>query len=82
MPQIGWSEILVIILVAIIVIGPKDLPIVLRKFIQIKNGIKNYVNSFQKGIDDIVQEQEKDIKKIRLFIIRDLSSKRCSVTLD
>ena len=47
MPQIGWSEILVIILVAIIVIGPKDLPIVLRKFIQIKNGIKNYVNSFQ-----------------------------------
>jgi sec-independent protein translocase protein TatB len=60
MPQIGWSEILVIILVAIIVIGPKDLPVVLRKFIQ----IKNYVNSFQKGIDDIVQEQEKDIKKI------------------
>ena len=82
MPQIGWSEILVIILVAIIVIGPKDLPIVLRKFIQIKNGIKNYVNSFQKGIDDIVQEQEKDIKKIRLFIILDLNSKRCSVTLD
>ena len=34
MPQIGWSEILVIILVAIIVIGPKDLPIVVRKFIQ------------------------------------------------
>ena len=32
--------------------------------VQIKNGIKNYVNSFQKGIDDIVQEQEKDIKKI------------------
>ena len=64
MPQIGWSEILVIILDAIIVIGPKDLPIVHRKFIQIKNGIKNYVNSFQKGIDDIVQEQEKDIKKI------------------
>jgi sec-independent protein translocase protein TatB len=64
MPQIGWSEILVIILVAIIVIGPKDLPVVLRKFIQLKNGIKNYFNSFQKGIDDIVQEQEKDIKKI------------------
>ena len=64
MPQIGWSEILVRILVAILVIGPKDLPVVIRKFIQIKNGIKNYVNSFQKGIDDIVQEQEKDIKKI------------------
>ncbi len=64
MPQIGWSEILVIILVAIIVIGPKDLPVVVKKFIQIKNGIKNYVNSFQKSMDDIVYEHEKDIKKI------------------
>ena len=64
MPQIGWSEILVNILVAIIVIGPKDLPVVVKKFIQIKNGIKNYVNSFQKSMDDIVEEHEKDIKKI------------------
>jgi sec-independent protein translocase protein TatB len=64
MPQIGWSEILVIILVAIIVIGPKDLPVVVRKFIQIKNGIKNYINSFQKSMEDIVEEHEKDIKKI------------------
>jgi sec-independent protein translocase protein TatB len=64
MPQIGWSEILVIILVAIIVIGPKDLPVVVRKFIQIKNGIKNYINSFQKSMDEIVEEHEKDIKKI------------------
>ena len=64
MPQIGWSEILVIILVAIIVIGPKDLPIVVRKFIQIKNVIKNYINSFQKSMDEIVEEHEKDIKKI------------------
>ena len=64
MPQIGWSEILVIVLVAIIVIGPKDLPVVVKKFIRIKNGIKNYVNSFQKSMDDIVEEHEKDIKKI------------------
>jgi len=64
MPQIGWSEILVIVLVAIIVIGPKDLPVVVKKFIQIKNGIKNYLNSFQKSMDDIVEEHEKDIKKI------------------
>ena len=71
MPQIGWSEILVIILVAIIVIGPKDLPIVLRKFIQIKNGIKNYVNSFQKGIDDIVHG-----KNIAFGIFRGLRNEK------
>ena len=76
MPQIGWSEILVIILVAIIVIGPKDLPVVIRKFIQIKNGIKNYVNSFQKGIYDIVQEQEEDIKKIIDINLEDENKKK------
>ena len=76
MPQIGWSEILVIILVAILVIGPKDLPVVIKKFVQIKNGIKNYVNSFQKGIDDIVQEQEKDIKKIVNIDLDDEIKKR------
>ena len=31
MPQIGWSEILVIVVLTIIIIGPKDIPIVLRK---------------------------------------------------
>ncbi len=76
MPQIGWSEILVIILVAILVIGPKDLPVVIKKFVQIKNGIKNYVNSFQKGIDDIVQEQEKDIKKIVNIDLDDENKKK------
>ena len=76
MPQIGWSEVLVIILVAILVIGPKDLPVVVKKFVQIKNGIKNYVNSFQKGIDDIVKEQEKDIKKIVNIDLEDENKKK------
>ena len=31
MPQIGWFELLIVVLVAILVIGPKDFPIVLRK---------------------------------------------------
>ncbi len=76
MPQIGWSEVLVIILVAILVIGPKDLPVVVKKFVQIKKGIKNYVNSFQKGIDDIVQEQKKDIKKIVNIDLEDENKKK------
>ena len=76
MPQIGWSEVLVIILVAILVVGPKDLPVVVKKFVQIKNGIKNYVNSFQKGIDDIFQEQEKDIKKIVNIDLEDENKKK------
>ena len=31
MPQIGWVELLLIIIVAILVIGPKDFPIVLKR---------------------------------------------------
>ena len=31
MPQIGWFEILIIVVLAIVVIGPKDFPIVLKK---------------------------------------------------
>jgi sec-independent protein translocase protein TatB len=64
MPQIGWSEILIILIVAIIVIGPKDIPVVIRKFVQIKNTIKNYASSFQKNIDDIVVQTEKQVNKV------------------
>ena len=31
MPQIGWSELLIIVVLAILIIGPKDLPVVLKK---------------------------------------------------
>lgn len=31
MPQIGWSELLVIIVLAVLIIGPKDLPVVVKK---------------------------------------------------
>ena len=31
MPQIGWSELLVIIVLAILIIGPKDFPVVVKK---------------------------------------------------
>ena len=41
MPQIGWFEILIIVGVAIVVIGPKDFPVVLKKLdhglVQLKN---------------------------------------------
>ena len=42
MPQIGWFELLLIILVAILVIGPKDFPTVLRKIGSWTTKIKKY----------------------------------------
>ena len=47
MPQIGWFEILIIVGIAIIVIGPKDFPYVLKKIGSWIGNLKRTVNNFQ-----------------------------------
>ena len=56
MPQIGWFEILIIVAVAIVVIGPKDFPIMLRKIGSWIGTIKRYVNNFQDQISILDNE--------------------------
>ena len=51
MPQIGWFELLVIVVVAILIIGPKDFPIVLRKISSWIRTIKNYIHKIQKEVN-------------------------------
>ena len=67
MPQIGWFEILIIVGIAIIVIGPKDFPYVLKKIGSWIGNLKRTVNNFQNQIseidEDIVQDQTKSEKK-------------------
>ena len=53
MPQIGWFELLVIIIVAILVIGPKDFPIVLKKIGTWVGSIKRYFSDVQKNVNEI-----------------------------
>ena len=55
MPQIGWFEILLIVLIAIIVIGPKDFPLVLKKIGSWIGSIKRYVSNIQKEVSDIAE---------------------------
>ena len=43
MPQIGWFEILIIVAVAIVIIGPKDFPFMLKK---INKNINELINLF------------------------------------
>ena len=52
MPQIGWFEILIIVVVAILVIGPKDFPVVLKK-------IGNWIGSTKRYFIDIQNKVEK-----------------------
>jgi sec-independent protein translocase protein TatB len=61
MPQIGWLELLVIVVIAILVIGPKDFPVVLRKLGTWTKTIKKYFSDVQSNINDITNLEE-DIK--------------------
>ena len=53
MPQIGWFEILIIVSVAIIVVGPKDFPVMINKVGSWIGSIKRYVNNIQNQVTDI-----------------------------
>ena len=53
MPQIGWFEILIIVSIAIIVIGPKDFPVVLKKIGSWIGSIKRYVSNLQQEVTSI-----------------------------
>ena len=60
MPQIGWFEILVIVVIAILVIGPKDFPVVLRKIGNWINTTKAYIANLTSNIDEITNSSITD----------------------
>tara|TARA_B100001996_G_C18373686_1_gene482580 strand:+ start:16 stop:246 length:231 start_codon:yes stop_codon:yes gene_type:complete len=62
MPQIGWFEILIIVAVSIIVIGPKDFPFMLKKIGSWIGSIKKYINDVQKEIS-IIDDKDLEINK-------------------
>ena len=71
MPQIGWLEILAVVIIAILVLGPKEFPIALKKIGHYIGKLKNTFSSFQREISQITKEvdpdkfinEDKDLKK-------------------
>jgi sec-independent protein translocase protein TatB len=62
--DVGWDEMALIAAVSLIVIGPKDLPAVLRQVGRWTRKARDMASEFQSGIDDMVRESElADIKK-------------------
>ena len=57
MPQIGWFELLIVVLVAILVIGPKDFPIVLKKIGNWIGSTKRYFSDIQQKVNETVDEE-------------------------
>ncbi|MEE9590193.1 MAG: Sec-independent protein translocase protein TatB [Hyphomicrobiaceae bacterium] len=56
--DIGWSELLVIAVVAVIVVGPKDLPRMLRSIGQLVGQIRRMANEFTRQFDEALRESE------------------------
>tara|TARA_B110000037_G_C16781103_1_gene367387 strand:- start:198 stop:431 length:234 start_codon:yes stop_codon:yes gene_type:complete len=66
MPTIGWFEILIIVAIAIVVIGPKDFPFMLRKAGSWIGVVKKYISNIQNEVADLeldnIQSEEPKIK--------------------
>ena len=56
MPTIGWFEILIIVVVAIIIVGPKDFPLMLNKVGSWIGSIKRYVSNVQREVSSITED--------------------------
>jgi sec-independent protein translocase protein TatB len=56
--DIGWSEILVIIVVAIVVVGPKDLPKLMGTFGHYAGKLRRAAADFQRQFDEAMREAE------------------------
>src|SRR5688572_29257277 len=64
MLDIGWTEMLVIAVVAIVVVGPKDLPRLLRTVGGYVTKVRRMAGDFQKQLNEAVRESElEDVRK-------------------
>ena len=63
MPTIGWFEILIIVAIAIVVLGPKDFPVMLKKVGSWIGVAKKHINNLQSEVSNIDIETDNIEKK-------------------
>ena len=63
MPTIGWFEILIVVAIAIVVLGPKDFPIMLKKVGSWIGTAKKHINNIQNEVSNIDIEDNQIDKK-------------------
>lgn len=73
MLDVGWSEMLVIAVVMIVVVGPKDLPQMLRTFGRMMAKMRGMANDFQKQFNEALKEAELDDVKKSVESLRSLN---------
>ncbi len=63
MPTIGWFEILIVVAIAIVVLGPKDFPIMLKKVGSWIGTVKKYISNIENEVSNIDIEENQIEKK-------------------
>ena len=70
MPQIGWLEIIAVVIISILVLGPKEFPLALKKIGSYIGKIKNTLSNFKREVSSVTNEidiedisHQKDTKK-------------------
>ena len=61
----GWQEFLVVAFVLVLVVGPKDLPKVLRAFTKFTSQARRMSSEFSRSLQEMADDEElKDVKKV------------------
>jgi len=71
--EVGWTEMLVIAIVMIVVVGPKDLPNMLRTFGRMAAKARGMANDFRRQFDEAIKEAELDDVKKSVESLRSLN---------
>jgi sec-independent protein translocase protein TatB len=58
MPGIGFTEMILLVIVSMVVIGPKDLPLMMRKFGKFTGQMRALAFEFRQGIDELGRQAE------------------------
>ena len=83
MLDIGWAEMGVVAVIALLVIGPKELPRTMRTVAHWFGKARGLAREFQSGLDDIVREADLDDARKALNATKDFSpNKMLSDTID
>ncbi|MBO0902206.1 twin-arginine translocase subunit TatB [Jiella sp. MQZ13P-4] len=74
--DLGWSELLVIAVVLVVVVGPKDLPGMLRTFGRVTRQLRSMAGDFRRQFDEALKEAELDDVRKGIDDVRSLDPRR------
>lgn len=71
--DLGWDEMAVIAIVALVVLGPKELPNALRTFTSLTKAARKLAGEFQSGVNEIIREADLEDTKKKLTELQSIN---------